>query len=161
LIDCVLTIGAYGFGPGQFFDALGRAGADVFVDVRQRRGMRGAKYAFANSSRLQGELTNRGIAYRHVKQLAPDTETRDLQRAADRAGGVAKSARDELTSAFAVAYQERNIEAFDWPMLLEELQDFHRPMLFCVERDPAACHRSLVADRLAGLVGVSVKHLLP
>src|SRR3954454_14841036 len=128
----VLTIGAYGFGSEEFFDALDRAGVDVFVDVRQRRGMRGAKYAFANSSRLQEELAKRGIAYRHVKQLAPDSETRELQRAADRAGGVAKSARNELTPAFTEAYRERHVETFAWPMLLEQLQDFRSPVLFCV-----------------------------
>jgi hypothetical protein len=33
--------------------------------------------------------------------------------------------------------------------------------LFCVERDPEACHRSLVADRLASEHGLSVDHLRP
>nr|MBA3379353.1 hypothetical protein [Chloroflexia bacterium] len=34
-------------------------------------------------------------------------------------------------------------------------------MLFCVERVPAACHRSLLAERLAGDLGVEVMHILP
>ena len=33
--------------------------------------------------------------------------------------------------------------------------------LFCVERDPEACHRSLVAGRLAAGHGLSVEHLRP
>jgi len=33
--------------------------------------------------------------------------------------------------------------------------------LFCVEREPAACHRSLVSDRLRWTDGVVVEHLLP
>ncbi|MDX6413046.1 MAG: hypothetical protein QOH23_456, partial [Gaiellaceae bacterium] len=33
--------------------------------------------------------------------------------------------------------------------------------LFCVERDPEACHSSLVAERLAEEYGVTVVHLLP
>jgi hypothetical protein len=33
--------------------------------------------------------------------------------------------------------------------------------LFCVERDPEACHRSLVAERLAADHGASVTHLRP
>ncbi len=33
--------------------------------------------------------------------------------------------------------------------------------LLCVERDPEACHRSLVADRLAAVLGLPVRHLLP
>jgi hypothetical protein len=33
--------------------------------------------------------------------------------------------------------------------------------LFCVEREPAACHRSLLADRLAKDLGLPARHLLP
>jgi uncharacterized protein (DUF488 family) len=33
--------------------------------------------------------------------------------------------------------------------------------LLCVERDPEACHRSLIADRMAREHGISVKHLKP
>jgi len=33
--------------------------------------------------------------------------------------------------------------------------------LLCVERDPEACHRSLVAQRLAERHGVEVVHLRP
>jgi hypothetical protein len=32
--------------------------------------------------------------------------------------------------------------------------------LLCVERDPAACHRSLIAQRMSEEYGVSVVHLL-
>ncbi|HRI57448.1 MAG TPA: hypothetical protein PK170_10170, partial [Anaerolineae bacterium] len=31
--------------------------------------------------------------------------------------------------------------------------------LFCVEREPAACHRSLLATRLQRDLGLSVEHL--
>jgi Protein of unknown function, DUF488 len=33
--------------------------------------------------------------------------------------------------------------------------------LLCVERDPEACHRSLIAERMAAEHGVSVTHLKP
>jgi hypothetical protein len=33
--------------------------------------------------------------------------------------------------------------------------------LFCVERDPEACHRSLIAERMAARHGVDVVHLRP
>ena len=33
--------------------------------------------------------------------------------------------------------------------------------LLCVERDPEACHRSLVADRLTERLGLPVRHLKP
>jgi hypothetical protein len=31
----------------------------------------------------------------------------------------------------------------------------------CVERDPEACHRSLIAERLAAEDGIDVTHLRP
>ena len=31
----------------------------------------------------------------------------------------------------------------------------------CVERDPEACHRSLIAERLAANYGLEVNHLRP
>ncbi|HRO91039.1 MAG TPA: hypothetical protein PLC06_11125 [Promineifilum sp.] len=33
--------------------------------------------------------------------------------------------------------------------------------LMCVEREPAACHRSLLAERLRQAWGVEVVHLVP
>jgi len=33
--------------------------------------------------------------------------------------------------------------------------------LLCVERDPEACHRSLIAERLAGDFDLAVFHLRP
>lgn len=35
------------------------------------------------------------------------------------------------------------------------------PALLCVERDPEACHRSLVAERLGREFGFDVEHLHP
>jgi len=33
--------------------------------------------------------------------------------------------------------------------------------LFCVEREPAACHRSLLAERLGKDLGIEVEHIIP
>ncbi len=33
--------------------------------------------------------------------------------------------------------------------------------LLCVERDPEACHRSLIAQRLAEQYAATIEHLLP
>ena len=45
----IVTIGVYGFDESGFFDALCQAEVDTFCDIRSRRGLRGATYAFANS----------------------------------------------------------------------------------------------------------------
>jgi uncharacterized protein (DUF488 family) len=157
----VLTIGAYGFEPEAFFGELQGAGADVFLDIRQRRGLRGSRYAFANASRLTAELQRRGIPYLHLRELAPDPEIRDLQRKADAVTGALKSQRTELSPDFAAAYTAAKLEPFDWRQLAAELDSFQAPALFCVERRPEACHRSLVAPRLAKALDAKVVDLIP
>jgi uncharacterized protein (DUF488 family) len=157
----VFTIGAYGFDQSRFFSALEGAGVDVFLDIRQRRGLRGSRYAFANVGRLTTELERRDIAYRHIKELAPDTQIRDLQRAADAATGALKSARAELSPAFVDAYTAAKLGHFDWEALVAELEPFRAPVLFCVEQRPESCHRSLVAPQLARVLDAEVVNLLP
>ncbi|HYI80162.1 MAG TPA: DUF488 domain-containing protein [Thermoleophilaceae bacterium] len=157
----VLTIGAYGFGADAFFAALDDANVDLFIDLRQRRGLRGSRYAFANSGQLIPELARHGIEYRHIKALAPDSEIRQLQHAADAASGTAKTQRAALSESFVRAYENTKLKPFDWKALAEDLSAYRAPVLFCVERAPEACHRSLVAGRLAGQLGVGVVDLTP
>ena len=94
------TIGVYGFTAETFLSALREARVGLLLDVRQRRGVRGSEYAWANSARLQAALAEAGIGYRHLKELAPTTELRQLQYAEDdKAGGgqaVAAGARPRL-----------------------------------------------------------------
>jgi uncharacterized protein (DUF488 family) len=157
----VLTIGAYGFEPDKFFRALETAGADVFLDIRQRRGVRGSRYAFANVRRLSAELERRGIAYRHIKELAPNPEIRDLQRRADASARALKSSRTELAPTFIEAYTAAKLDSFDWQRLAEELEPYRAPVLFCVEQHPEGCHRSLVAPRLANVLKAEMVNLMP
>jgi uncharacterized protein (DUF488 family) len=157
----VFTIGVYGFDPESFFGTLEEAGIDVFLDIRQRRGLRGPRYAFANVGRLTTELGHRNIAYRHLKELAPDPQIRDLQRAADAATGTVKSERTELSDAFVKAYATTKLDHFDWGVLVADLGSFRAPALFCVEQRPESCHRSLVAPRLARMLDADVVDLMP
>ncbi len=157
----VFTIGAYGFDPNSFFGALEESEVDIFLDIRQRRGLRGARYAFANVGRLMPELERRNIAYRHIKGLAPDSQIRDLQRSADAASGTLKSQRTGLSSAFVEAYTAEKLNRFDWRVLAEELQPFRASVLFCVEQRAESCHRSLVAPHLANALHAEVVNLAP
>ena len=72
-LERVVTIGAYGFTAESFLAALRDADVDTFLDIRQRRGVRGAEYAFANRGRLTATLDSMGIYYRHELGLAPTT----------------------------------------------------------------------------------------
>jgi uncharacterized protein (DUF488 family) len=157
----ILTIGAYGFSADRFFGALESAGVDLFLDVRQRRGLRGSRYAFANATRLTEELKRRGIAYRYLRELAPDSEVRRVQHEADAAAGVTKSRRTELAPLFVEAYTASKLEPFDWTRLASELAGASAPVVFCVEQRPESCHRSLVAARLARLMGRDLVNLMP
>jgi uncharacterized protein (DUF488 family) len=46
-------------------------------------------------------------------------------------------------------YVSEVLDRFDFAALARELAGCCAPVLFCIERIPAACHRSLVAPRLA------------
>jgi uncharacterized protein (DUF488 family) len=157
----ILTIGVYGFNREGFFAALEEAGADLFLDVRQRRGLRGPQYAFANATALTGELQARGIAYRYERGLAPDDEIRVVQHEADAAAGTTKARRTELAPLFVEAYTTARLEPFDWSSLVAELSSYRAPVTFCVERSPESCHRSLVAAELARLMNREVVNLMP
>jgi uncharacterized protein (DUF488 family) len=157
----IVTIGVYGFTEAAFFEALQAHAVDLFCDLRQRRGLRGRKYAFANSVRLQQRLDELGIAYLHRKELAPPPEVRQQQQTADQAGGVKKRARRRLSPAFVEAYEATVLADFDARAFLDEVSPAAVIALFCVEGEPEACHRSLVADHLARSLGLDLEHILP
>jgi uncharacterized protein (DUF488 family) len=156
------TIGVYGFSEEAFFEALQTAEIDTFIDIRQRRGVRGSAYAFANSQRLQARLETLGIRYLHLKALAPTPAVRQLQNEADKASKTAKRKRTTLGEIFVNAYRSQILDPFDPQTLTAELPpDAKVITLFCVERQPTACHRSHVAEKLHQTLGWPVEHLLP
>ena len=158
----IITIGVYGFDESSFFEALRKAEVDTFCDIRSRRGVRGATYAFANSMRLQARLAELGIRYIHRKDLGPTKAVREKQAAADKATKIAKRKRTALGEAFIEAYHTECLAAFEPQNLLDELASDARVVaLFCVEKVPEACHRSLVADKLAKTLNLEVEDILP
>jgi uncharacterized protein (DUF488 family) len=155
------TIGVYGFTGPEFLAALAGAGVGLLLDVRQRRGVRGPDYAWANAARLQRALAEAGIGYRHLKELAPTTELRRLQYREDDRLGVGKRSRVALAPEYAERYTREILDPFDLAALAAELPDGTVSALFCVERDHEACHRSLVAERLRAEHGLPLTHIRP
>jgi uncharacterized protein (DUF488 family) len=153
----VATIGVYGFTADAYLAALRGAGVPRVLDVRQRRGVRGSEYAWANSKRLQAALADAGIEYEHHPELAPTTELRQLQYAEDARQGVGKRSRSTLAPEYVERYTREILDQVDLSEVAERLP----AALMCVERDPEACHRSLVAARLAAEHGVAVVDLRP
>ena len=161
-MNSIITIGAIGFTTETFFQALLEARVDTFVDIRRRRAVRGRDYTFANSQRLQARLAELGIHYLHRLDLAPPDAARERQAAADKTAGIARRKRTELSPAFIEVYERDVLAHFDPQSLLDDLPDGAATVaLMCVEREPAACHRSLLAERLRHELGVEVIHLAP
>ena len=157
--ETLVTIGVYGFDAESFIRTLQRADVRVLLDVRQRRGVRGREYAWANAARLEAALTGAGIDYRHLRELAPTTELRELQYAADARAGVGKRSRVSLAAEYAERYTREILDPVGVAPVIDALPAAGRAALLCVERDPEACHRSLIAARAAEEHGVTVMHL--
>ncbi|WP_246079790.1 DUF488 domain-containing protein [Nonomuraea mesophila] len=157
----MVTIGVHGFGGESFLRRLRQADVRLLLDVRQRRGVRGPEYAWANAHRLQAALAEAGIAYEHHRELAPTTELRRLQYAEDDRQGVGKRSRRELAAAYARRYTGEVLDRADLTPIVSALPGSGTAALLCVERDPEACHRSLVAQRLAERHHVTIEHLRP
>ncbi|MFS0739364.1 DUF488 domain-containing protein [Brevundimonas sp. 3P9-tot-E] len=160
-VSKVATIGVYGFDGASFLYRLRSANVGLLLDVRQRRGVRGPEYAWANSRRLQAALANAKIAYKHHPELAPTTELRHLQYAEDDRLGVGKRSRHELAVEYIRRYTTEILDRADLTSIVSALPHDGIAALFCVECSPEACHRSLIAQRLSELHGIVVEHLRP
>jgi uncharacterized protein (DUF488 family) len=157
----VATIGVYGFDVTGFLAALHEADVGLLLDVRQRRGVRGREYAWANSLRLQAALARAGIEYEHHRELAPTTELRQLQYREDAREGVGKRSRVKLADEYRERYTSEILDRADLDAIVEGLPLDRMSALLCVERDPGACHRSLIAQRIAEVYELPVIDLTP
>jgi uncharacterized protein (DUF488 family) len=155
------TLGVYGTTEAEFFQKLLDNRIDIFCDIRARRAVRGAGYAFVNAARLEAKLEKLKIAYIPIKELATPPEIKELQSQVDAKTGVSQRQREQLSPAFAAAYTKAVLEQFDFNQLVQQLSllPAERVAIFCVEKFPAACHRSLVAEHLHAHYGFSIVHL--
>ena len=175
-LHTIFTIGVYGSTEESFFGALVENEIELFIDIRARRGMRGSTYRYANSSYLQAKLKDLGIFYAHLKELAPTKEIRALQQRADALHKSSKRDRTALSKAYIKSYKRDILKAykrkpenrvFAGGMLATARQlsmfppadPLRHAVLFCVERHPQACHRSLVAEDWKRQLGIKIEHL--
>ena len=155
------TIGVYNSSEDEFFTKLTDNKIDTFCDIRQRRGVRGSQYAFVNSNRLQKKLSQLGIKYFHVMDLATPPEIRELQKQADYEKGEAYRKRNKLDESFIKEFKKKVLDKFDFDNFIKDLKnaESNRIVLFCVEQHPEACHRSIVADKIRETYNYKVTHL--
>jgi uncharacterized protein (DUF488 family) len=157
----IATVGVYEFDASSFIRVLDAAGVTRIVDIRQRRGVRGAQYAWANAQRLQALLAGAQIGYEHRPELAPTTELRQLQYRDDDRHGVGKRSRIRLSPEYIRGYTEQILDRVPLEPLVGRLPVHGIAALLCVEATAQACHRSLVAKRLADRFGFEIVHLEP
>lgn len=147
----LFTIGVYGSSEDDFYGKLTGNHIDTFCDIRQRRGVRGSKYAFVNSNYLQSKLAELGINYVYEKQLAPTRQIREMQWEEDKAEHQTKKTRDTLGHAFCRGYQQLILDVVNLDKLMASFNMMRAKnvVFFCLEEKPEACHRSLLVKRLA------------
>jgi len=88
-------------------------------------------------------------------------ELRRLQYAADDRLGVGKRSRALLDPEYRERYLVEILDRADLDTLVAELPADSASAVLCVEADPEACHRSLIAQRLAERYGLAVTDLRP
>ncbi|MGP1623902.1 DUF488 family protein [Bacteroides heparinolyticus] len=157
----IYTIGVYNSTEDSYFNKLKSNNIDLFCDIRQRRGVRGAQYKYVNSNYLQSKLSDMGIKYLYIKELAPTTEIRQKQKDADNLNRETKKQRVTLGEVFASEYCNQILNKFDIGDLIEQIKSIgaRNVVFFCVEEHAEACHRSLVANKIGKLLDSEIKNL--
>ncbi len=155
------TIGVYGSTADSFFKKLTENNIDTFCDIRQRRGVRGAEYSFVNSKRLQDRLAELNIKYIHITELATPDAIKKIQYEADKKQNTGQRKREILSREFIDAYTKVIVSKFDFSNFINQFKSAGsaRIVLFCVEKNPLACHRSIVAEHLHEFYSFSIKDL--
>lgn len=155
------TIGVYGSEEQTFFDKLSKNNIDTFIDIRRRRAVRGSKYSFVNSTKLQNKLKDLGIKYKHILELAPTNEIRDLQKKDDKIKGIIKRERTEIGHLFKLTYKKEILSKFDLQIFINDLitENSKNIVLFCVEEVASACHRHIVTDEIKNNFDYKIIHL--
>lgn len=130
----IWAIGYEGHSPESFASRLRGAKIQRLVDIRELPLSR--KAGFSKTTLALG-LGAAGIAYSHVRALGTPRDVRHAYKADDDHAAFAKSYLAHLKD------QDAAVED------LEVMASRERCALMCVERDPAHCHRTVLAGVLA------------
>ena len=132
----LFTIGYEGLSPERLHAALKAADVAVLADVRAVANSR--KRGFSKGA-LKAGLVGAGLGYEHFRSLGTPKSGREAARAHD--AGLMRR-----------IYCEEVLDTADGGLALDALAELaaERPVcLLCFERDPARCHRRVLAERLA------------
>jgi len=132
----IFTIGYEGATQVELVAALSAAGVERVIDVRAVPLSR--KPGFSKNALAAG-LAEAGIGYVHLKALGTPPEGREAAR---------KGRHDVLERVYAA--QLETPEAALQAAQMVELAAERPSALLCFERDPAACHRTLLRESVMG-----------
>lgn len=141
----IYTIGYEGAQLTDFIATLSSQGITHVLDVREIAQSR--RPGFSKKALAQA-LAAEGIEYSHDKRLGDPKEGRDAARA---------GRYDVFQHIFG-----RHLEKPETQHALASAAETVRSgptALLCFERNPKTCHRALVAERLADVCSLSVRHL--
>ena len=131
----IFTIGYEGATVAEFPAALQKAGVERVIDIRAVPNSRRPGFS---KTPLRNALAEAGIDYVHLLALGTPADG----RAAARAGR-----KDELKRIYAGQLELPEAIAETGKML--DLSREKPSALLCYERDPAACHRTLLLEAVA------------
>jgi uncharacterized protein (DUF488 family) len=143
-VHVIYTIGYEGTDIDRFVATLKAVGIMTLADVRAIALSR--KKGFSKTS-LQARLEEEGIGYSHFVELGDPKPGREAARA-----GQLDAFRRIYTSHLGLAASGAALQS------LADLASSQLTCLLCFERDPATCHRSLIANHPT-MNGVKVIHL--
>ncbi|HYJ29911.1 MAG TPA: DUF488 domain-containing protein [Allosphingosinicella sp.] len=132
----IFTIGYEGATQVELVAALSAAGVERVIDVRAVPLSR--KPGFSKNALAAG-LAEAGIGYVHLKALGTPPEGREAAR---------KGRQDVLERVYAA--QLETPEAALQAAQMVELAAERPSALLCFERDPAACHRTMLRESVMG-----------
>lgn len=144
-MTAIATIGYEGATVGDLIAALSAAGVATVIDVREAPVSR--RKGFSKSA-LAAALAEAGLDYVHLRALGTPKPGRDAARQGD---------MERFHGIFAA--QLATPEAQAGLVRTAEIMRAGKACLLCYERDPRACHRSLVLDALAERMALEVEHL--
>ena len=128
----IFTIGYEGATQAEVIGALKAAGVEQVIDVRAVPASRRPGFS---KNILAAGLREVGIDYVHLKALGTPAEGREAAR---------KGRHEEM--ALIYAGQLETPEAGLQAAQMIEMAAEKRSALLCFERDPAACHRSVLRE---------------
>lgn len=143
----VLTVGHGRLAGDSFARLVAAAGVDQLIDVRRTPFSR--RNPQFNRDRLASVLAEAGVGYQWWEALGGRRETEPGSPNAGIAPAELRGYADHLGT----AEGEAALSA------LAERAREAAVAVMCAERDPARCHRRLLADALTSVAGLPVVHL--